>query len=293
MIEKFLQYISYQKRQSPHTISSYKNDLEQFHGFLSETFQVNNLCEVNYQMIRSWIISLSEQKLQPTSINRKIATLKSFYKFLVKNEYLQQNPTLRIKPLKTPKRKPSFIDEKELMYILDKCEFSQDFKGYRDKLVLELLYHTGIREAELLGLKEEHINFVRQEIKVHGKGGKDRIIPISPTLKHLLEEYIQYRKSTFPNLSHNYLITTNKGKPAYPMLIYRIVRKYLSLASSAERKSPHTLRHTFATHMLNKGANLNAIKELLGHSNLKATQIYTHNSLQKLKEVFKQAHPKG
>ncbi len=293
MIEKFLQYISYQKRQSQHTSNAYRNDLEQFQNFLIEQFQVQDISEANFQMIRSWVMQLSEQNLQPTSINRKIATLKSFYKFLVKNAYISQNPTLRIKPLKVPKKMPSFVEEQDMIKILDNYQFSKDFKGYRDKIVLELLYHTGMREAELLGLKEEYINYIRQEIRVLGKGNKERIIPITPSLNHLLQEYVYYREKEFPQLSHTFLIVSDEGKPAYPMLIYRIVKKYLSLVDSAERKSPHTLRHTFATHMLNKGADLNAIKEILGHSNLKATQIYTHNSLQKLKNVFKQAHPKA
>ncbi|KOY85324.1 integrase [bacterium 336/3] len=293
MIEKFLQYISFQKRQSTHTQSSYRNDLEQFASYLEQTYQISDLAQTDYHIIRSWIISLSEENLQATSINRKIATLKSFYKFLVKQNYIVANPTLRIKALKTPKRTPVFIEEADLTKLLDHVEFSEDFSGYRDKIIIEMLYNMGIREAELLNTKELDINHIREEIKVLGKGNKERIIPITATLSHLIQEYVYQKQQAFPQLSHDFLIVTDSGEPAYPMLIYRIVKKYLNLVSNANKKSPHILRHTFATHLLNKGADLNAIKEIMGHSNLSATQIYTHNSLEKLKEIFEQAHPKA
>ncbi len=293
MIEKFLEYIGFQKRQSLHTQNSYRNDLEQFAAYLKDTYQITDLLQADYHLVRSWIIALSEENLQASSINRKIATLKSFYKFLVKQNFLEANPMLRIKPLKTPKRTPQFVEEEDMLILLDKIEFEDSFKGYRDKIVLEMLYNTGIREAELLGLTEADVNYIRQEIKVLGKGNKQRVIPISPALSHDLQEYVYHRQCSFPDIEHLHLIVTDSGEPAYPMLIYRIVNKYLKLVSNTDKKSPHVLRHTFATHLLNKGAELNAIKEILGHSSLNATQIYTHNSLEKLKEIFEQAHPKA
>lgn len=293
MIEKFLEYIGFQKRQSPHTQSSYRNDLEQFAAYLNDTYQIKDLLQADYHLVRSWIIALSEENLQPSSINRKIATLKSFYKFLVKQNYLEANPMLRIRPLKTAKKTPQFVAEQDILTLLDTIEFEESFSGYRDKIVLEILYNTGIREAELLTLTEPDINYIRQEMKVLGKGNKERIIPITPSLSYDLQKYVYYKQRTFPKLNHLYFIVTDKGEPAYPMLIYRIVNKYLKLVSNTDKKSPHILRHTFATHLLNKGAELNAIKEILGHSSLNATQIYTHNSLEKLKEIFEQAHPKA
>jgi integrase/recombinase XerC len=293
MIEKFLQYVSFQKRQSSHTTASYRNDLEQFAAYLHQTYQMTDLTQVDYHLVRSWIIVLSEEKLQATSINRKIATLKSFYKFLTKQGYISNNPMLRIKALKTPKRTPTFIEESDMTMLLDHLEFADDFEGCRDKLILEMLYNTGMREAELLGLRELDINYIRKELKVLGKGNKERVIPITQTLNHLIQAYVYQKQQQFPQLSHDFLIVTSEGEPAYPMLIYRIVKKYLNLVSKADKKSPHILRHTFATHLLNKGADLNAIKEIMGHSSLSATQIYTHNSLEKLKEIFEQAHPKA
>lgn len=293
MIEKFLEYISFQKRQSLHTQTSYRNDLEQFASYLKHTYQITDLSQIDYNLVRSWLITLSDENLQASSINRKIATLKSFYKFLIKQGYQENNPMLRIKPLKTPKRTPQFVEEKDMLTLLDKIEFEDSFKGYRDKIVLEMLYNTGIREAELLGLTEADVNYIRQEIKVLGKGNKQRVIPISPALSHDLQAYVYHRQCSFPNIEHLHFIVTDSGEPAYPMLIYRIVNKYLKLVSNTDKKSPHVLRHTFATHLLNKGAEINAIKEILGHSSLSATQIYTHNSLEKLKEIFQQAHPKA
>ncbi len=292
MIQQFLNYISLEKRHSAHTLTSYQNDLSQFQAFLQETYELQELTTVDYQMIRSWVIQLSEQKLKATSINRKIATLKSFYKFLQKKELISQNPTLRIKPLKTPKRIPTFVEEQQMDLLLDKLHFEQDFVGQRDKMVLEILYNTGIREAELLGLKEQDIDFANQQIKVLGKGNKERIIPITSVFAQQLRQYLQVRQEQFGHDTPA-LILTDAGAPAYPMLIYRIVNKYLEVITTQSKKSPHVLRHTFATHLLNKGADLNAVKEILGHSNLQATQKYTHNSLDRLREVFEQAHPKA
>ena len=295
MVEIFLQYVAFEKRHSPHTITSYRNDLEQFVAHIKENFQLENLLEADHNNIRSWIVSLSEAKILPISINRKIATLKSFYKFLLIKGHLQNIPTGRIKPLKVAKKTPQFIEESNLLQLFDNFVFTDDFEGTRDRLVMELLYGTGMREIELLGLKDKNIDFVSTQITVLGKGNKQRIIPITRSLSLLIADYQEKKIATnFQNITlHNSLIVTDKGEPAYPMLIYRIVRKYLDMITTNDKRSPHVLRHTFATHLLNKGADLNAIKEILGHSSLSATQIYTHNSLEKLKETFQQAHPKA
>ena len=295
MVADFLQYVAFEKRHSPHTITSYRNDLEQFLAHIQANFQLENLLEADHNNIRSWIVSLSEAKILPISINRKIATLKSFYKFLLVKGHLQNIPTGRIKPLKVAKKTPQFIEESNLLQLFDNFVFSDDFEGTRDRLVMELLYGTGMREAELLTLKDKNIDFQNTQITVLGKGNKQRIIPITRSLSLLIADY-QAKKiaSNFQNITlNNSLIVTDKGETAYPMLIYRIVRKYLDMITTNDKRSPHVLRHTFATHLLNKGADLNAIKEILGHSSLSATQIYTHNSLEKLKATFQQAHPKA
>ena len=293
MIDSFLRYLAYEKRYSPHTLSSYQNDLTQFQNFLQEQLQITDPVTASHLHIRSWIISLVEEKLQPKSINRKIATLRSFYKFLLRRESITQDPTLRIKALKTPKALPHFVQEKELVQLLDQFPFGNDFQGKRDRLVLELLYATGIRLAELLGLREENVNLHASTIKVLGKRNKERVIPISASMAGVLTSYIQEKKTLLGPNGPSHLIVTDKGEQAYPMFIYRLVKKYLGTFTSSDKQSPHVLRHTFATHLLNKGADLNAVKDLLGHTSLAATQVYTHNSLEKLRKVFEQAHPKA
>ncbi len=292
MVDKFLKYIALEKRHSTHTLTSYQLDLSQFQDFLQEIYELEDLLAVDYNMLRSWIVALSEQGLKASSINRKIATLKSFYKFLQRKNYLEQNPTLRVKPLKTPKKVPVFVEEDSMNTLLDQLTFEEDFAGQRDKLILEMLYNTGMREAELISLQEKDIDFAHQQVKVMGKGAKERIIPLARPLLHFIQNYLLLKKQHFEAASP-YLVVTDKGAQSYPMLIYRVVKKYLDLITTSEKKSPHVLRHTFATHLLNKGADLNAIKEILGHSSLKATQIYTHTSLERLKEIFEQAHPKA
>lgn len=295
MQKQFYNYIRYEKRYSSHTLNAYKTDLQQFSDFLKKQFEIEDLTKANFHIIRSWIVHLSELQITPLSINRKVATLKSFYKFLLKNEHIEKNPTLRIKPLKTPKTNPTFIDESKFVNLLKQFPFTDTFEGLRDKLVLEILYGTGIRLAELLHLKFRDVNFSGQYIKVKGKRNKERIIPITKALLLLINQYEDAKKTIFAidDDIPECLIFSDTGKAAYPMLIYRIVKKYLALITSQDKKSPHVLRHSFATHLLNKGADLNAIKDLLGHANLSATQVYTHNSLDKLKSAFKQAHPKA
>lgn len=291
MIESFLRYLAYEKRYSAHTLSSYENDLRQFEGYLQTRLQVQDLTTISHLEIRSWVIFLVEEKLQARSINRKIASLRSFYKFLLKRETISQDPTLRVKALKTPKALPHFVQEKELILLLDQFPFSPDFSGSRDRLALELLYATGMRLSELIGLREESL--YTDSIRVLGKRNKERVIPMAATTINRINVYLQEKKKHFSNNASPFLLVTDKGEQAYPMFIYRLVKKYLGTYTSSDKQSPHVLRHTFATHLLDKGADLNAVKDLLGHTSLAATQVYTHNSLEKLRKVFDQAHPKA
>ncbi len=291
MIDSFLKYLQYEKRYSEHTLTAYKKDLEQFTLFLAETFEMENTHEVKHPHLRSWIVALMEAGIAPGSINRKIATLKSYYKFLLGREYITTNPTGRLKPLKAEKRLPSFVRENEMVNLLDRIEFSEDFTGLRDRLILELLYATGIRLSELINLKDLDINEYQSSIKVLGKRNKERLIPTSDFIVKLLRNYREKRNIDFGKTE--FLLVTDNGDKLYPMMVYRTVKKYLEQVTTISKKSPHVLRHTFATHLLNKGAELNAVKDLLGHTSLAATQVYTHNSMEKLKSVFDQAHPKA
>jgi len=293
-LERFIQYIKHEKRYSQHTVSAYQSDLDQFFKFLNHPEEtVSHPAEISYAQIRNWMVHLMEDKTA-RSVNRKIATLRKYFKFLLRESLITSNPASKIQSPKTVKHLPVVVEDEKLAAMLDSEQvFSDDFAGVRDKLVLEVLFGTGIRLAELVGLKEEDIDFYNDTIKVLGKRNKERIIPINKELRHLLERYIALKKSeNFHNNSLT-LIVTNKGMEAYPKFIYLIVQRYLSHISTQDKKSPHVLRHTFATSLLNRGADLNAIKELLGHANLSATQVYTHNSVERLKSIYKQAHPKA
>jgi integrase/recombinase XerC len=293
MIKAFIRYVQFEKRFSKNTSLSYETDLLQFQTFLSLSFNQENLVDATHAMIRSWIVSLVEQKLNPSSINRKIACLRSFYKFLLRQEVITSNPTAKLKILKTPKRLPHFVLENDMVALLDSnLSFEKNFAGQRDLLIIELLYGTGMRLSELLTLKTGQINAPERTLKVVGKRNKERIIPFSVSLERVIQQYLTARQIEF-GIQNDFLIVTDTGEKAYPMFIQRIVKKYLSTHSSVEKKSPHVLRHTYATHLLNKGAEINAVKDLLGHSSLAATQVYTHNSMDKLKRVFDQAHPKA
>ncbi|MBC6399869.1 MAG: tyrosine-type recombinase/integrase [Ekhidna sp.] len=291
MIRFFLKYLSSEKRYSGHTLIAYKRDLEQFQSYLKAEFEISGFDEVKHVHLRSWIVELTDLELSPVSVNRKIATLKSFYKFLVAREYLEANPAEELKPLKTDRKLPSFIKESEVSLLLDSIEYNPDFEGQRDKLLLELFYSTGIRLAELKNLKDNDINFYENTIRVLGKRNKERILPVNNSLIQLIRKYLNLKKTE--GMGSTFLLLTDAGKPLYPMFIYRKIKSYLSLVTTQSKKSPHVLRHTFATHLLNKGADLNAVKDLLGHTSLAATQVYTHNSIEKLKEAFNQAHPKA
>ena len=293
MINTFLKYIEFEKRYSKHTVISYQNDLIQFTVFLSSLDQSLNLRLVAYPHIRSWIISLVEDGISPSSINRKMASLRSFYKFLIRSGFVDIDPTTQLRALRTPKRLLQFAQQSEMNHLFDTVEFGENFAGIRDRLIMELLYATGMRRAELIGLKNSFINIEKKQIKVLGKRNKERIIPLNIEVTKLIQKYLQLREVEFMGSANDFLLLTNKGEPLYEAFVYRIVKKYLGVTTSLEKKSPHILRHTFATHLLNNGADLNAVKELLGHSSLAATQVYTHNSLEKLKKVFEKAHPKA
>lgn len=293
MVSFFLQHIKYEKRLSHHTVTAYEGDLKQFSAFLLFQYEFKEPEKADFQMIRSWIVALVDEKIENRSINRKIATLRTFYNFLLRHKTITTDPMLKIKALKTDKTLPKYVEEKPMENLLDDMEFSDDFSGLRDKLVLELLYGTGMRLAELIGLKITDLNLYNNTLTVLGKRNKQRIIPVNKSLVEAIKKYLTLRTDIIDDTTNTYLIVTDSGTQAYPMFIQRLVKKYLSLVTSLEQRSPHVLRHTFATHLLNRGADLNAIKDLLGHTSLAATQIYTHNSIEKLKKVFKQAHPKA
>ncbi|SDT47363.1 integrase/recombinase XerC [Mucilaginibacter mallensis] len=300
--ERFIQHIKFEKRYSPHTVSAYQSDLDQFISYLNNPDHedpppaptITHPSEVTHHLIRNWMVELMNQKLTARSINRKIATLRKYFKFLLQEGIITSNPASKINTPKIPKNLPVVVEDIKLTQMLDENEvFSHDFKGQRDKLVIETLFGTGIRLSELIGIKESDINIYEGTVKVLGKRNKQRIIPVNNELRILMTQYLELKKNqNFDNNSIT-LVVTNKGADAYPKLIYLIVQKYLSYISTQNKKSPHVLRHTFATSLLNRGADLNAIKELLGHANLSATQIYTHNSVERLKSIYKQAHPKA
>ncbi len=288
--EDFINYIRFEKRFSNHTIVAYQNDLLQFSDFLQSTYNTNEINDANHLLIRSWIVDLMNKKITPRSVNRKITTLKTFYKFLLRQKIVSENPMLKIQAPKTSKKLPVFVEKEKMDALLDNIEFGDDFSGKRNKLIIELFYSTGMRLTELINLKITDVDFYNNQLKVLGKRNKERIIPFSQELKLTIENYLTVKREVSEN---DFLLTLNSGKKLYEKFVYNIVKSYLSHVTTIDKKSPHVLRHTFATHMLNNGADLNAIKDLLGHANLSATQIYTHNTVEKLKNIHKQAHPRG
>lgn len=294
MVESFLKYIQFEKRFSPHTVLSYQTDLEQFGDFLKQTYSDEKPESANYGMVRSWVVQLVQADREASSVNRKIACLRSFYKFLMKREVIIKDPMLKIRVLKTSRKLPQFVKENEMVEVLDNhTDFTDDHAGWRDRIILELLYGTGMRLSELINLKESQIDLAQRTLKVLGKRNKERVIPFSTSLVSLIESYRKAKKKDVDSKNHPYLLVTDLGGKLYPMMVYRAVKRYLNKFTSVEKCSPHVLRHTYATHLLNKGAEINAVKDLLGHSSLAATQVYTHNSMEKLKKVFDQAHPKA
>jgi integrase/recombinase XerC len=299
---KFIDYIQYEKRYSPHTVSAYRNDLDQFFSYLSTQYNITDIRDVTHPMIRSWLVLMMQEKISPRSVNRKLTTLKSFYKFLQREGKVSINPMRKIISPKTSKKLPSFVEREKMEMLFEEVNFGEGFPARRDRLILEILYATGMRLSELINLKETDIDFHSSTIKVLGKRNKERLIPFSNKFAGLLKTYLNEKKSWLErnevkrspgNLDEVWLLVTDSCKKAYPRFIYRAVTKYLSQVTTLQKISPHVLRHTFATHLLNNGAELNAVKELLGHASLSATQVYTHNTIEKLKTIYKQAHPKA
>ena len=294
MIDSFINYLEFEKKSSPHTVAAYRRDLVQFEEFLALSFGKNEISEAVHPELRAWVIDLVESGLSTTSVNRKIATLRSYYKFLLRSRIISMDPTYKLKGLKNPKKLPEFVQEETILAVLDESVYEATFEGQRDRMVMEFLYLTGVRLSELVSLRWSDINLIEDSVKVLGKRKKERIIPITKGLKQNILLYKKVFEETFSKVGQSeYFIVSNQQKQSYPMMIFRIVRKYLDLFAQTSKRSPHVLRHTFATHLLNKGADLNAVKDLLGHANLAATQVYTHNSMEKLKAVFEQAHPKA
>lgn len=293
MISLFIKYLQYEKNNSFHTVVAYKEDILQFQNFVNQQVGICDFSKIDSSLVRQWMISLKKEKYTETSINRKMSSLRSFYKFIKKQGLTTNNPLSKINSLKTKKKLPIFFKESEMESVLsDNNIFTgTKFENVRNSLVIELLYNTGIRRSELIEIKDCDFNFFNLTLQVTGKGNKQRLIPFSNILRESLMHYIEIRKTTF-NKSSDYFIVNNKGGKSYPNLIYRIVQQNLGKVSSLTKKSPHVIRHTFATSMLNNGAELSAIKEILGHASLAATQVYTHTSFEQLKKIYKQAHPR-
>lgn len=291
-LEQFLNFLRYEKRYSVHTVTAYEKDLDQFIQFGNELVGDFSLVEADHHLIRQWVISLMDEGMTPVSVKRKISSLRSLYKFLLREGHLKKNPTELVMIPKTGKKLPQFVQEKEMNRLLDTSFFADDFSGLRDKAILSLFYGTGMRLSELRGIRLSDIHPAERVVKVLGKRNKERLIPYPTEIGDDLATYTKVRYELIGD-SNSYLFVTEKGEQVYEKLLYRIVRKYLSLVTSMEKRSPHILRHSYATHLLNRGADLNAIKELLGHASLAATQVYTHTSFEKLKKIYNKAHPRA
>ncbi|WP_299045642.1 tyrosine-type recombinase/integrase [uncultured Polaribacter sp.] len=291
MIESFLEYLTIEKKYSKHTVSAYKNDLTSFQDFLITEFNQENLLQVHYTQIRSWVVSLVDLKISNRSINRKVSSLKSFYKFLQKTKQVEVNPLSKHKALKVEKKVQVPFNQKEINQVISNVENANDFVSVRNKLIIELFYSTGIRRTELIHVKEQDVDIAQKTIKVLGKRNKERYVPLLNSVIDTLHNYL-HLKAEYSTESKE-LFITEKGNKIYETLVYRIINSYFSKVSTKEKKSPHILRHSFATHLLNEGADINSVKELLGHSSLASTQVYTNTSLDKLKKVYNQAHPRS
>jgi integrase/recombinase XerC len=292
-MEAFFDFLRFERRYSPHTVTSYRTDLGQFAAYLKSAHELTEPGQATHPLIRGWVVELMQEDLDARTVNRKVACLRSYYKFLLRTGAIQANPMLRIKAPKMAKKLPEFVAEDALNGLLNNFKFTDDFAGGRDQLVLELLYGTGIRLSELIGITSDDLSLSARTVRVTGKGNKQRIVPLNPSLLLVLERY-QARRAREFGARPGPLLLTDKGEPMYEKFVYRTVKHYLSqITTSAAQQHPHALRHAFATHLLGKGADLNSIKELLGHASLAATQVYTHLSVERLKSVFDQAHPRA
>ncbi len=290
---KFYDYLLLEKNYSQHTVTAYINDIGFFESFLSNEFEDDNLIRVNYNQIRSWIVSLSDDGISNASINRKVSSLKSFYKFLLKTKQIDTSPLLKHKALKAPKKIQIPFSENELDMVLNQIMYKQGFEGVRDKLIVDLFYTTGIRRTELINLKIQNVDLSNKTIKVIGKRNKERIIPILTIIEEQIKKYLSQRSSIHELKDNEFFFLLSNGVKLNDSFVYRLINYYFSNVSEKVKKSPHILRHTFATHLLNNGADINSVKELLGHSSLASTQVYTHNSLAELQKVYNSAHPRN
>ena len=293
IIQPFLDYLKFEKRFSPHTIISYQTDLIGFFDYLQLTYGSLSLDQITHIYIRSWLAGLKDAGMTAKSINRKISTLRSFFKYGLKMGGVAQTPMTKINAPKNEKRLPRFVAKSEVDLLFNHIDFPDDWNGKTDRLIFLIFYNAGLRLSELINLKEGNLDFANQQIKILGKGNKERIIPRSEELKQEIENYLLAKKQELEAYEEGLLLISDKGKKLAPRNVYRSVKKYLSLVTTIDKKSPHILRHSFATHLTNNGADLNAVKDLLGHSSLAATQVYTHNTIDKLKNIYKQAHPKA
>lgn len=292
-LQSFIEYLKFERRYSQYTIISYQTDLEQFFAFLTSQYDSPPLADISASFVRSWLAEMRNDDITPKSLNRKISALKSFFKYQIKLGEVKQSPMSTIIAPKVGKRLPSFVAKKDMDTLHQYVEFPDNWKGQTDKLLLDVFYATGMRLSELIDLKETQIDPANCQLKVLGKGNKERIIPVSNELIRQLRNYIENKKVTIGETAFPNFFLNEKGKPLYAKYVYNVVKANLSQVTTLNKKSPHVLRHTFATHLTNNGADLNAVKELLGHSSLAATQIYTHNTIEKLKDIYKKAHPKA
>lgn len=289
----FTDYLQLEKKYSPHTVTAYLKDLNDFGHFASEEYQYADIIDVNYAIIRSWIVFLVDSKISNRTVNRKISSLKTYYKFLLKTGQVEASPLAKHKALKTSKKIQVPFSETEIENVMELLEAENTFEGLRDRLIIELFYSSGIRRAELINIKLNDISHAQKTLKVLGKRNKERLIPMLPSILNTLKEYLPYRETLEEIKNEEHLFLTSKGEKIYETLVYRVINSYFSQVSEKVKKSPHILRHSFATHLLNQGADINSVKELLGHSSLASTQVYTQNSIAKLKEVYEKTHPRN
>lgn len=291
--KSFLHYLQYEKRFSPNTLSAYSKDLEQFLLFIKNECGLASVEEVGHSHIRSWIVHLIGQGRSARTANRKLSTLKAYFKFLLRRRQIEVDPTAKVSAPKVGKRLPGSLKKSELDQLFQQIEFGDGYSGARGRMILELLYTTGMRRSEAIGLDLKDIDFHGLQIRILGKGGKERLLPVSRAFADNLRAYLCEREKAFPGTPASKLFLTDKGRPMYPKLMYNIVHRHLSAVTSNSNRGPHALRHSFATHLSENGAGLNAIKALLGHSSLASTQVYTHNSIERLRQVYNKAHPKA
>lgn len=292
-VEPFISYLKFEKRYSEHTVRSYTDDLETFFEYISREFGETALADIGPAYVRSWLATLKDQGFSSRSINRKISALKSFYKYQLRTGVVEKSPMTPVISPRTSKRLPVYVEQRDTETLFTHIDFSDDWEGLTDRLVLRILYQTGMRLSELVNLRETQVDAGNRSLKVVGKGNKERIIPVSPELIAEIGDYCGRKGMVIEKADRSYLLIGKSGKKLYPKYVYRVVRRYLGEVTTIDKKSPHVLRHTFATHLMNGGADLNSVKELLGHSSLAATQVYTHNTIEKLKDIHKKAHPKG